>query len=396
MQSNSALKLGDRLLGPIAFGLLGLHNVARRAVKPAYRSFEAPTQSPNTVVVIKLCCLGDALLAVPAIRALARRWPQSRLVLLCTPRSSPAFANLPFVDELISLPVTGLGDTWAALRRGQEVIGAVSKLRGYRAEVVVDLDLYFKTTPIIAYLTGAPVRAGFDTEGYNRAGLFTHAVPRDRDKWEAECFLDVVGAVGAPTDDRALEVHIGADVRQAADQILRARGLEQSDTFAVVCPGSSQNWPSKQWPSHRFAEVIDWLQQERGIPSVLVGASFEAGLCEEVASYAEAGVECLAGETTVAEMAAILQRSAVLVTNDTGPLHLGVAVGTPVVAIFGPTNERKWGPRGPRDAVIFNENCDCRPCYYLSYMPDCEHRRCLDEIPASRVINAVNGIVDNL
>jgi len=160
-----------------------------------------------------------------------------------------------------------------------------------------------------------------------------------------------------------------------------------------MCPGSSKNWPSKQWSTHRFAEIVDFVHQKYRLPTVLIGASFEVDLCDEVAGQASVDVANLAGETSVPETAAILQRSSVLVTNDTGPLHLATAVGTPVVAIFGPTNEKKWGPRGPRDVVITNENCDCRPCYYLSYMPDCEHRRCLAEIPASRVKDAVAGVL---
>ena len=97
----------------------------------------------------------------------------------------------------------------------------------------------------------------------------------------------------------------------------------------------------------------------------------------------------LAGETSVAETAAVLQGARALVTNDTGPMHLACAVGTPVVAIFGPTRESKWGPRGERDTTIVDEGCDCRPCYHLSYMPDCNDRKCLAAIDAGRVISVL-------
>ena len=127
---------------------------------------------------------------------------------------------------------------------------------------------------------------------------------------------------------------------------------------------------------------------------MLVGAAFERELCDRVAAAAGVPVVNLAGETTVPQTAAALARAEALLTNDTGPMHLACAVGTPVVAVFGPTNERQWGPRGVRDVVIAHDDCDCRPCEYLSEMPDCTHRRCLLEITPERVIAALAQVLD--
>jgi len=109
MRSNPAVKAGDSILGQCAFGVLRAHNALRRALIPRFRPGAEPGDEARTIVVGKLCCLGDAVLAVPAIRALKKRWPEAHLIVLCTPRSSAAFAELPFVDEIIALPVTGLG-----------------------------------------------------------------------------------------------------------------------------------------------------------------------------------------------------------------------------------------------------------------------------------------------
>jgi lipopolysaccharide heptosyltransferase II len=392
MRSNPALKTGDSIFGRIAFGLLRTYGaICRRA------SHREPVLPPDhqvqRILAIKLCCLGDAILAVPALRALKQRWPQARLTVVCTPRSCAAFENLAYVDDIVCIPVTGLSGVGELIANLGTVRRALAKVRKERPNIAVDLDLYFRATPVLACMSGAPVRVGFDTEGFDRAGLFTHSAPRARDRWEAECFMDLLRAIGVDSDDLTLDFPIPPAARQAADQILSAHGIAPGAGFVSMCPGSSKNWPSKQWSTHRFAEIVDFVHQKYRLPTVLIGASFEVDLCDEVAGQASVDVANLAGETSVPETAAILQRSSVLVTNDTGPLHLATAVGTPVVAIFGPTNEKKWGPRGPRDVVITNENCDCRPCYYLSYMPDCEHRRCLAEIPASRVKDAVAGVL---
>ena len=219
-------------------------------------------------------------------------------------------------------------------------------------------------------------------------------MPRDRNKWELECFLDVVAAVGAPTDDRRLEFPIRPEATERALQVLRQRGIAEHQPFIALCPGSSKNWPQKQWAPERFAAVADWAARERGLPSVLVGAGFERELCDHVTGLAQTQPVNLAGDTSVQGTAAVLAAARAMVTNDTGPLHLACAVGTPVVAVFGPTNERKWGPRGPHDVVITSDACDCRPCYYLSYMPDCPHRNCLQQIPVDAVLAALAQILD--
>jgi lipopolysaccharide heptosyltransferase II len=389
MRSNPALKSGDALLGRAAFALLRLGRRARRGAGQE----AMPGDAVRTVVAIKLCCLGDGILAVPALRALKLRWPKARLLVLCTSRSSPAFEDLGFIDELHSLPITGFAGIGEMVGNTARLWGILGKIKRQRPDVAVDLDLYYKATPVMAYLTGAPVRAGFDIEGLDRAGLFTHSAPRDRNKWEVECFLDIIRAIGIDTRDTRLEFNMSEQARSDADQILGSQGIGPQDPFIALCPGSSKNWPAKQWPVARFAEVADWAWKAHGLPSVVIGAGFERELGEEVVRHARGRTTNVAGDTSVQQTAALLARARALVTNDTGPLHLATAVGTPVVAIFGPTNVGKWGPRGARDVVITDDSCPDRPCYYLSYMPDCEHRKCLTQIPAQRVIDALQSIL---
>lgn len=389
MRSNRALKSGDALLGRMAFALLRLGGRGRRQGNQP----ELPGDDVRTVVAIKLCCLGDGILAVPALRAIKTRWPKARLVVLCTSRSGPAFEDLGFIDELHSLPITGFAGIGEMVGNVARLYGTLGKIKRQKPDVAIDLDLYYKATPVMACMTGARVRAGFDIEGLDRAGLFTHCAPRDRNKWEVECFLDILRAIGVDSRDTRLEFHMSEQARSNADQILRSQGIGAQDPFIALCPGSSKNWPAKQWPVARFAEVADWAWRTHGLPAVVIGAGFERELGEEVVRHASGRVANIAGDTSVQETAALLARARALVTNDTGPLHLATAVGTPVVAIFGPTNERKWGPRGERDVVITDGSCPDRPCYHLSYMPDCEHRKCLTSIPAQRAIDALQSVL---
>lgn len=394
MRSNPLLKAVDRFVGRAAFAALRAHDAARRVVGRGSRAAERGGREVRCIVAVKLCCLGDGILAGPALRALKLRWPDARLVVVCTLRSAAAFETLPFVDETHVLPVTGIAGFGEVVRKGRRALPMLRAIRRARPDVAVDLDLYYRATPVIAYLTGAPVRAGFDTAGHRRAGLFTASVPRDPDQWEARSFLEITAAVGAPSADTTLEYHVPPEAAARLAELLEERGVDAGARLLGLCPGSSKNWPAKQWPPEAFAQVARRASTERGLTPVLVGASFERELCARVAEAAGVPAVNLAGETTVPQTAAALVRAQALVTNDTGPMHLACAVGTPVVAVFGPTNERKWGPRGPQDVVILNHDCDCRPCEYLSEMPDCLHRRCLLEIAPERVIAGLAEVLD--
>jgi ADP-heptose:LPS heptosyltransferase len=393
MRSNRFLKATDHVAGTAAFALLQAHRRFREAVSGTARAPQALEEfAPHAILAIKLCCLGDGILAVPALRALKRRWPEARLMMLCTPRDVETFTHLAFIDELLVLPVTGLAGPRELLGGLRTATGLLRRIRRARPELAVDLDLYYRATPILAYLSGAPVRVGFDTPGTQRAGLFTTAVYRDPNRWELECFLDVVQAAGAASEDRTLEFPVTPEAGREATQLLEQAGMSNTP-YITLCPGSSKNWPQKQWASDRFAAVADWARREHGMGAVVVGAGFEWELGEAVVAAASCPIVNLAGKTTIQQTAALLQRSAALVTNDTGPMHLACAVHTPVVAIFGPTNDGKWGPRGERCVIVTDPSCTCRPCYTDSYMPDCQDRRCLANITVEQVTAALDGLL---
>ncbi len=359
------------------------------------RRWRSPTLDPakvRSVLVIKLCCLGDGLLAVPAIRALKARFPSARLTVLCTRRNDAVFEGLPYVDELVRLEVTGIGGlrelVWTAPR---ELWRAIRRIRACRPEVAADLDLYYRITPVLAFLAGSPVRAGFDTEGQRRGVLLTHRAPRRRDCHEVECFLHVVATIGVEPVGTQLELAVPPEREERARRLLEELGLDGTPVVALF-PGSSRNWPVKQWPAQRFAEVADRLAQGHGLQPLILGASYERDIARQVASHMAVSPRVAAGRTDIKTLAAVLRRCTLLISNDTGPMHLAAAVGLPVVGIFGMTNERKWRPWGDQHEVVTGQ-CDQRPCYYLSNMPRCDHLQCVRDIAVDDVYAAAERIL---
>jgi len=388
VRSNRLLKAADLAVFGIVSGLLWLCETVLRALSRRWRTRDVGQVQVRSILVIKLCCMGDGVLAVPAIRALKRHFPQARLVLLCTPRNDGVFEGLPFVDQLVRLEVTGLHGPRELFWTGPAALLRVLRaLRGARPDVAVDLDLYYRLTPVLAFLAGAPIRAGFDIPGQHRGLLLTHRVARPRSRHELECFLDIVAALGAPPAGKELEIAVPQEHEERARRLWVDLGLNEKERVVALFPGSSKNWPVKQWRAEGFAEVGDRLAAEQGLRPLILGAPFEKDLAQQVAGAMRSAPVVAAGRTDVKTLAALLKRCALLVTNDTGPMHLGAAVGVPVVAIFGMTNDQKWRPWGDQHELVVG-NCQKRPCYYLSNMPRCDHLECIRAIPADEVYAA--------
>jgi lipopolysaccharide heptosyltransferase II len=159
----------------------------------------------------------------------------------------------------------------------------------------------------------------------------------------------------------------------------------------VMAPGT--NWETKQWRSEGFAEVARSFLQ-KGFAITLIGSERERTVCEEVARLAPGTID-LAGETTLSELAALIRRATICVTNDSGPMHIAVALGRPVVSIFGPTDPVWAGPYRRKDAVL-RVDLPCSPCY-LRQLSRCMHgHACMQEISAAAVIERLDGILAKL
>lgn len=394
MRKNLARKLLDACIGRVLIGCLLVYDLIRRLLVGVYRT-PLERLEVQSILVIKLCCLGDGVLALPAIRALKTRYPAARLTMVCTPRNTEAFRGQEFIDECVELPLTGLEGLGELFRSSLGVFRkAVAAGRACHPQVAVDLDLYYKVTPILAFLSGAAIRVGFDTAGKNRAGLFTHRAPREPDKHELECFLDVLRALGITTDDRSIGLWQDPEAVRTAREKLLGAGIDPDAGYAVVAPGSSRNWPVKRWAPDRFAALGTWLTQRHGLPVVLIGAGFEAELADAIAGGIDGHSVSFAGSSSIRETIEILRSATVVVSNDSGPMHLAAAVGAPVVGIFGPTNPVKWRPWGERTRVVTAvDGCPKQPCYYLSSMPECDAADCIGRVSVEQVSDAVDELL---
>ncbi len=346
---------------------------------------------PSHVLVVAPNWLGDAVMALPAISDLRARYPQARLTVVARRSVAGVFELTPAVDVVVPLDLT---KRWWRLG----VFGdAAGRLRALDADLAVLLPNSFASAAL-AWLARIPVRTGYAWDG--RSPLLTCPVPVPRESMHqsayyrrlVQAFLQVgVATVARPTESL---LEVPARARAAARSLLGQAGWDGFADVVVIAPGAGKG-TAKRWTPDHAADLAARLAGEGRATCVLVGSVDDRALTASVCEVAGAGVIDMAGRTSLQELAGVFSLARVVVANDSGAMHLAAALGTPVVALFGPTDERRYTPlvyaptlQGGQLQVL-TEDVDCRPCM-LSTCP-IDHR-CMTRLMPERVFNAVTVV----
>jgi heptosyltransferase-2 len=329
-----------------------------------------------TSLVIQTAFLGDVVLTTPLLEALATR--HGPVDIVTTPAAAPLVETHPAVRRVIPYDKRGLDRGLPGLLR------LARTLRAGRYDVAY-LPHRSLRTAALAWLAGIHKRVGFE-DGWR--ALYTERRGRPKQGHEIDRLL-ALGGIETSSPPRP-SVRITAADRAATEHLLRAQGIREP--FVALAPGSI--WGSKRWPYYR--ELATRLAERASI--VTVGGPEDAALGAEIVQAVEDGghrsrAANTCGALTLRQSAELVRRAAVLVTNDSAPLHLAQAVETPTVAIFGSTIPAfGFGPRGPRDVVVELTGLSCRPCSAHG-PPACPlgHHRCMRDIPVERVLAAIDA-----
>jgi lipopolysaccharide heptosyltransferase II len=330
---------------------------------------DRPTVRPS-VLVIQTAFLGDVVLTTPLLSRLAEL--AGPVDVITTPAAAILLENHPAVANVFRYDKRGTQRGW----RGFWEIGKLIRSRRYRSVYLPHRSL---RSAVLALWSGASERVGFSD---TRASLSYTRRVRPRRGHAADRLLSLAPSLGANSPPVSLA--LGPAEYAEADAWLKLHQLGPG--FIALAPGS--NWGSKRWPY--YAELAGALER----PSVLVGGPEDIELAESIVARSAGRTVSAAGALNLRQSAALIQRAALLVTNDSAPLHLATAVGTPIVAIFGPTvPEFGFAPRRIGDLTIGHEALACRPCSKHG-PPTCPlgHHRCMRDLLVDRVLQAVATI----
>lgn len=350
-----------------------------------------PPLDPRTlrrILVVRADNTGDVVMAGPALLALREAAPSATITLLASPAGAKAVPLLPWVDDVLVERVSWQQLAPATQATPDDERRLVQRLADGSFDAAVILTSFSQTPWAAAHaclVAGIPVRAA-QAADFGGAVL-THVVPPSPDgSHQVERNLHLVEALGMPAPERRLRVVVPLRSRMRAAQLLRAAGIAPGQPYVVLSPGASA--AARRYPAGRFARVATLL---RGVlpnlPLVLTGSRREAPLLARVAAVP--GVTSLVGRTEVPELAALVEGAAVVVTAHSLPLHLGDALGRPMVVLFSGTDRRsEWGPRRA-PSIVLGSVPACSPCRGITCPIDLP---CLDIEPAD-VVDAVRSLL---
>ncbi len=369
LRGNPGLKsLDRRILGGIIRLLRGFKG------KPQMR------RVPRSALLVKLNALGDTLLFLAIARILKREFPGIRVDFLGSEINQPILERSIRLDRVRYLRLARI------FTHPHELIAQGGEIRRAGYDVLIDGSQWERITALISLFSGAGVTIGFRTAGHsNRAGAYHFAVPHRREAHEMDCFFDLLKPLGIRVgdEDRYGEYFVSDEDRRSLD----AKGLPKPP-WVVFHPGCGAHGQPRQWSAVKYAALGESLKKLHPEVSILLtGYGSEREICARVREIAPQAVLDYSNRFSFPEMAALLERASLLVSGNTGVMHLAAALGTPQAALHGPTDPKRWGPLNP-SAVVVQSPKACAPCLYLGYEYQCDCPDCMEEIGVDAVLNA--------
>jgi lipopolysaccharide heptosyltransferase I len=325
--------------------LTGIDPSRRRALlrelsEKAEAKYRKSKSEPKNILIIKPSSLGDIVMALPALSALRRSFPDAKISWLVRTEFAPLLKNHPDLSEVILFDRKFLGHSWYNPRAFAALISLIRKLRRGRFDAVIDLQGLFRTAAF-AWLTGCPKRLGMaDAREFGHI-FYTAKVPQDSESIHlVDYYLKIVQAAGASALGVRFSLPVDSAAADKVKNLLKTNGVNAD--YAVFVPTSAQQ--NKCWPAENFAALADRVSKDFGLSIIATGAPSEKDAVEALRSKAKVPIANFAGATSIPELVALLNGAKFVISNDTGPGHIAAALGIPVVMLFGPTNPARVHP----------------------------------------------------
>jgi len=345
----------------------------------AHRSFQR-------ICIVKPSSPGDIIHALPVLRGLRRRYPDAHLAWLV----ATSFANLieadPALDEIIPFDRRRFGRIGRSVAVTRDFLRFLRELRQRRFDLIIDLQGLFRSG-FLAAVCGARYRIGPRDAREFAWVFYNHRIPKcDPNLHAAARNYVVADMLGFANGSLDFSIALADDDRQEAASLLAQAGLPADGPYVVLVPAT--RWETKCWPAERYGRLADAIRKKHGLTSILVGGTSDIDAGQQSVDASNGAAHNLCGKTTLRQLAALIDRAALVVTADSTPMHIAAAHGRPLVALFGPTNPNRTGPYGRADDVL-RLKLDCSPCY-LRKISQCPNQHaCMNDLTVETVARAV-------
>ncbi len=335
-------------------------------------------RAPRRIFVRMPNWVGDVLMATPVLRALRNAHPEAEIHVCARRHVLPLLRGLPSVDALLEAPKPGVGGLWSLRTRLRSL--------DFDEAILLPDSVNAALGPFLARI---PLRVGYARDAARRT-LLTHALRPPSEAGQrlpismVERYLRITREIGVADAGEQLDLVVDSLARDAAEQRLRDAGIGSAERIVVVTPGASFG-ASKLWPAEHFAEACDRLSLRTGLRAVLAPGPGEEAVAQRIIDTCKSATVQLADPPTkLAELAGLIERAELVLSNDTGPRHMAVALGTPVIALLGPTDPRHTQHLLEQQRIL-REEVECSPCH-LKVCPT-DHR-CMTRLSPERVESA--------
>ena len=323
------------------------------------------------ILLIRLSSLGDIVLTTPAIRAVRTHFPNAYIAMLVAKQSAEILRENPHLDEIITF------DRDAKNKDTREMWRMNRLLRERKFTMAIDFQRKFRTE-MLMYFSGAAERIG-------KGRFCTVRVHEQGNKHATAHYFDLLHAAGIPAADQSLELFLGEAERLAATQQFDAAGVNNRALTVGFFPGAG--WKLREWMPERFAAIGDRLVAYFNANVLIFGGPKESELVQTVANLMNAHAIPFAGNLQVRALAACLEKCDFFLTNDTGPMHIAAAVGTPTISLFGPGNHIRFQPLGTMHQTL-RHAVPCSPC--KQFTDKCKDNICMKGIGVDEVWESIS------
>lgn len=353
------------------------------------------------VLIVNPFGIGDVLFSTPLVASIRKAYPASFIGYLCNRRTQPLVSSNPYINTVFVFEKDEYMLLWRDSKIGciKRFISLLRSIKRCRFEVLIDLSLGDRYS-LVLYLLGIRKRLGFNYK--NRGRFLTDRVEccGYTDRHIVEYYAMLLKLLNMDLTDNTPRFFLKDEDVKWAEMFLEGQGIRETDLLIAVVPSSGRSWGKdsylKRWNYCEFAKVCSMLIERHNAKVMLLGDTDDAKICNQVAELIGHSVLNFSGKTTLCEFASLVAKSSLVITNDGGPLHIAVGVGAKTVSIFGPVDERIYGPYPPGpNHIVIKKDLPCRPCYRNFKMPEClRDIECIRTITADEVFQAAKRLLN--
>tara|TARA_Y100000310_G_C20656818_1_gene802409 strand:+ start:267 stop:1427 length:1161 start_codon:yes stop_codon:yes gene_type:complete len=351
-------------------------------------------ENPKKILLIKFWGVGSVILASPLVSTLRKRFPKSKIFFLTMSKNRGLYEKNSMINSFIYSKIEGVGSSLGFLN-------LINSLRKERFDLVVDLEQFSRTSTIISYLSGAKTRIGFNTKGQWREILYTKKANFDDNLYIVENYLNLAKKIGIEAKySKLVPITFSKKDTTELERILKKNKIKKTDRLIGINVNASNFAKQRRWPMENFIKLTDSIIEEYGkIKIVFTGSKEELFHVDKVVKpiKRKRNIVNLAGKINLKQLAVLMKRFKFFISNDSGPLHLAVAMNCPTISFFGPETPILYAPKNSNHTVFYKK-FRCSPCItvYNAKNTTCKDNICLKAITPKEVMNDINKRMSRL